>query len=194
MPENGRRKNCRTITARPGFQKARPCPFYPCRGIYGCCRLRKPSARQPACRLSLCIPHGLLPGHATVRLRGFAALRLIAAATVPAPAMAVSAVTRPTIAFAAPGGVVVIGRCRLRDCDPGIFGSRRTPFPVVAAFAPCAFALVCASAPTASAVRTAAATASATATAPTAVIDGRIVYGGPRPRWPAIRPCGYPSR
>ncbi len=25
MPENGRRKNCRTITARPGFQKARPC-------------------------------------------------------------------------------------------------------------------------------------------------------------------------
>ena len=77
--------------------------------------------------------------------------------------MAVFAVTRPTIAFAAPGGVVVIGRCRLRDCDPGIFGSRRTPFPVVAAFAPCAFALVCASAPTASAVRTAAATASATA-------------------------------
>jgi len=50
--------------------------------------------------------------------------------------MAVFAVTRPTIAFAAPGGVVVIGRCRLRDCDPGIFGSRRTPFPVVAAFAP----------------------------------------------------------
>ena len=25
MPENGRRKNRRTITARPGFQKARPC-------------------------------------------------------------------------------------------------------------------------------------------------------------------------
>ena len=113
--------------------------------------------------------------------------------------MAVFAVTRPTIAFAAPGGVVVIGRCRLRDCDPGIFGSRRTPFPVVAAFAPCAFALVCASAPTASAVRTAAATASATATAPLWLYEkhpevlpcdkfGHPVNAGSRQSWSPTSP------
>ena len=93
--------------------------------------------------------------------------------------MAVFAVTRPTIAFAAPGGVVVIGRCRLRDCDPGISAAAAPSFPVVAAFAPARSPYLRVRAH-GSAVRTAAATASATATAPTAVIDGGL-YTGPAP-------------